>query len=245
MRRINFDNLRKCEALYNFQENTFDFANSLLYGEDREYIPMPIKARDLRSPRHNPHLQIDRLSYFNLKSYVAGVRVGYSEPLPNSNEKILELAAENIILKYRDADKVCENSQANEFGVAVGMCFRAWVYIADNIEEFTKLWQVLLKEFEGEMKIFADCLIIENKEVLLRKLHLLIDSFKGKRIAHVLMVLIDKKMIDFRFRNKIFELMRIEFSFNTSDESINKYLKYDFSKKDEKEYTLVENALKY
>jgi hypothetical protein len=247
MKRINFDNLRKCEALYNIQENIFDFGNSFTFGEEEEFFPMPEKARDLVMVGHYSK-PIDESTpeklKFNYHAYIAGLRVGYSEQLPKTNDAILDLAFMNISLKYTHVDKVCSNSECNTFGVAVGSVYKAWIYIADNIEEFCRLWEVSLIDFENDNKTFADLLNVDDKDMLLKKLHVLIDGFKGKRIAHVLMVLIDNRKIDFRFQNKVYELMRLEFTFETTDESINKYLKYNFDKKDEKEYTLVENALK-
>lgn len=247
MRRINFDSLRKCDDLYNYQSNVFEFENGIV-DEVGSFYPMPIKARDLIMQGHYSKPidsnTPDKLTKFNYQSYFEGVKSGYNELLPKDNATILELAVTNITLKYTEVDRVCSNSNAYDFGVAVGRLYHAWIYIADNVDEFKKLWEVLLIDFENENKTFSDCLNVDDKVVLLKKLHVLIDGFKGKRIAHVLMVLIDRKKIDFRFQNKIYDLMRLEFTFKTSDESISKYLKYDFAKKDEKEYIFVENALK-
>lgn len=240
MRKINFENLSKCDDLFYFQLNRFDFEQSLIW--NGTFYPMPKKARDLILPGHST---FEKIKVFNYESYINGLKDGYSEMMPKDSNGVIErITISECTLKYRESDKVCEPGMSYEFGVEVGMLYHAWIYIADNIDEFIKVWDVLRMEFENENKTFADRLNVEDKENYLLKLHSLIDGVKGKRIAHVLMYLFDNGIIDVIFRNKIYDLMRNEFTFKTSDESINKYLKYNNEKKDEKEYILVETALK-
>jgi hypothetical protein len=254
MRRINFDNLRKCEPLFNIQKNKFDFDSGLIYGDCGEYYPMPISVRDLVLEGHYSKAidenTPEKLSKFNYQSYIKGLEVGYSEPLPKGNAAVFELATKEVYLSYFPQFMVCDVSQSNDFGVAVGRLYHVWVYIADNVEEFTKLLNILIIDFENANRTFADCLTFDDKEKLLNKLHLLIDGKQGKRIAHVLMFLfengiIDKKHIYSRGMEKLYNLMRQEFIFKTSDASINKFFtKYsNFNTKNEKEYSYVDTAL--
>jgi hypothetical protein len=73
---------------------------------------------------------------YDFEAYKKGFEAGYDAQLPNSKTDILNLAKKEVYPKYFVSDLKCERGQSENFGFEVGMCYRAWVYIADNITEF-------------------------------------------------------------------------------------------------------------
>ncbi len=226
MIRINFDSLRKCDDLYNYQSNVFEFENGIV-DEVGAFYPMPIKARDLIMQGHYSkpisEYKPDKLTKFNYQSYFEGVKAGYNELLPKDNAAVLEIAVTDIILKYTEVDRVCSNSNAYDFGVAVGRLYHAWVYIADNVDEFARAWNLQKKIYENLNKDFADYLTCNNKDAMIEKIAMLEDK-SNKRIAHLIMWLTENDKINFNVRSILYDAIRKEFSIDIKNSGVDDFL---------------------
>ena len=249
MRRINFDNLRKCEPLFNIQKNKFDFDSGLIYGDCGEYYPMPITVRDLVLEGHYSKA-IDentpkKLSKFNYQSYIKGLEVGYSEPLPKDNAAVFELATKEVYLSYFPQDMVCETHQSNNFGVAVGRLYHAWVYIADNVEEFSKVWNAQKEMDKKANRTFAEYLTFEDKSGLIEKIKAA-DRSTPKNIYIILKALFDNGILVMNNNETIYEMFYAEFGYHKSYDSLKTGLNYyTFEKPDTKNEQKIINMYEH
>lgn len=249
MRKINFDNLRKCEDLYNFQVNTFDFENGLFYGEDGVWYPMPITARDLIMQGHYSK-PIDentpkKLTKFNYQSYISGLEFGYYEQLPKSNEAIIELAATEVRLSYFEHSMICEPTHSRNYGEAVGRLYYAWIYIADNVDEFIKVWNIQKSIYEKANKSFVDYLTCENKNAMIEKISNL-DRNTPKQIFIILKALLNNNILLISSNEQMYKLYYAQFGYIKNYDTLKRGLnQYDWNRVDKKYIQLVTNMEDY
>lgn len=147
MEKIDFDSLRKCEDLYNFQVNRYDFDNGIIYANDstRRWYPMPISGREMIADVSHPDRPIKKFDYseyvHGLNDVYNGMKVGYNEPLTD----ILNIAISFYYSPgYVSHNGLSGSTDSYEYGCKVGRLYHAWMYIANNIEKFTN-WRELLE----------------------------------------------------------------------------------------------------
>lgn len=222
MKQLEFTRLTECPDLYNFQENRFNFRNGLIY--EGIFYPMPEPERDRIIIK-------DEIKGFPYKPYIEGLKEGWNEPIPKGREKVLGLSLDYEPLRYFEIDKSVRSEWAFDFGFSIGRLYHAWFCICENIDDYIKTWDIEKNKYESNNKTFADKLECDNRDSLIKILTELINGQQGKRIAYVIMVLDINKWIAFDDRKSLYSLMRNQFTFMTSDQSINKYLnKYDTCK---------------
>lgn len=221
MKQLNFTRLTKCPELYNIQENLFNFRHGRI--DEGIFYPMPEPERE--------RIRNGEIKGFPYKPYYEGLKEGWNEPIPKESEKVLDLSFNYEPLQYFVSDKVDKSVRSEwafDFGFSIGRLYHAWFCICENIDEYIKAWEIEKGNFESKNKTFADCLKCGNNDLLIKNLAELINGQKGKRIAHVIMVLDMNKMLTYDTRKSLYIKMKEQFTFETEDESINKFLRlYD------------------
>ena len=222
MKKLNLQKLKKfSEHLTNLQVNRFDFESGIIVSGD--WFPMPVSGRELIAiPGHE-----DRpIKSFNYQKYIQGLKDGYNEPVADPLKSIIEY---DYLPAYFISTGECESTQAYDFGFEVGTCFRAWRMICDNAVVYGKEFNKMIDAYNSQFNTFADLLNVTEKEKLIDKIRPLLNNAKGVRVANVLRCLEDlnylKFKIDDRIRNKVYKIIRSEFSLDFSDESVNKQLR--------------------
>jgi hypothetical protein len=132
MEELNYERLRKCEKLYLYQKDNFDFYSGIDF-ED-EFFPIPIRERELINEKK---LNVPYESY---KAYVSGFEKGYSLPLPLTDDLILSWVHKNYReLKYLVSDGLVDKKSAINFGRKVGKIYSAWEEVIRRIDDFMPL----------------------------------------------------------------------------------------------------------